>query len=382
MRNTLNPLGGAYNSKTMNFISNTGGDLLVVLDSTLAPSVISAFNGWKTDVERAGWVVTVASWTKANKDVSNHVKLAEQIIWPYIRSKGVAPHVFLIGKLPMPYTGLDIPTSHEDRGAYASTLFYAAPDGQWTDIGDNSFRTHRTAALKNVPGDGKFDQMIGPGSSSPDSRHVRGALKACVGWLDFDHIGTPAQWGATNSKPAWIAQCYVDYFARNRAYRAGQWRPKTLIGHGNYLAKYWENVRQWALSITAVSNYGEFQNIAAAEARAPFGFDFDHKAISDKTSTWAARPKTPWSVFELFYGSYQFDYGSTRLMKPLNAGALATGCSVSTSVGFGPTSPSWDLTGILAGKTLGELWYQTLNRPVYYNTIFVLYGDPTLVIAQ
>ena len=38
---------------------------------------------------------------------------------------------------------------------------------------------------------------------------------------------------------------------------------------------------------------------------------------------------------------------------------------------------AWDLNGIFNGKTLGQLWYQTVNRGLP-NTYCVLYGDPTL----
>ena len=68
--------------------------------------------------------------------------------------------VFLLGHVPVPYSGDLNPDAHtEHQGAWPADGFYGEMDGVWTDSTVN-----RTSASdprnRNVPGDGKFDRTL------------------------------------------------------------------------------------------------------------------------------------------------------------------------------------------------------------------------------
>ena len=68
--------------------------------------------------------------------------------------------VFLVGDIPVPYSGQIYPDGHPDHeGAWPADPYYADLDGIWTDATVSS--TQATSNRNhNLPGDGKFDQSI------------------------------------------------------------------------------------------------------------------------------------------------------------------------------------------------------------------------------
>lgn len=356
----------------------TAADLLLVVESTLSPQVTPALDQYVDTVRQEGWTVELVKWpARSPKDPLAHVRLAKEVVWP--RAKASTDlHVLFVGKLPIPYTGFNLlPDGHHDScGAYATTLYYACPDGNWTDLRDNSGYKSRTQHV-NKPGDGKFDQQIGPGGTSAESRAL-GQLQARIGFLDFSGYGTATSWGSKAANADFEAQCYVNYFRRNLDYRQGVWNPKTAVGNGAYTKRPTGYFQDWAYKTVGTNNYYFFfapsaskTQPHAANDKAPYSVVFDFKALPFQRTFWSSRPG-PWAVLDLSYGSYQLDHNTQRMVNPLISGALATANSV---VG------GWDLTGMFDGKTLGELWAQTVNRGLA-NTYCVLYGDPTLVARK
>src|SRR5262249_22985188 len=89
--------------------------------------------------------------------------------------------VFLLGHIPVPYSGDLAPDGHvEHMGAWPADLYYGVLDGEWTDanVNDASASDPRNW---NVPGDWKFDQ------SEPTS-----AVALHVGRVDFAHLPASA----------------------------------------------------------------------------------------------------------------------------------------------------------------------------------------------
>jgi len=255
-------------------------------------------------------------------------------------------------------------------------LYYGCPDGKWTDVRDNSgFRSKNQ--FVNQPGDGKFDQQIGPGGTLAESKEL-GKLQANIGFLDLGGFGNPKQWGSTLTTAEFKAQCYVNYFKRNHDYRTGSWKPTTLVGNGTYSGRPTGYFKDWATATVGLDNYRYFKTVTATKTQpytinslAPFGVIYDSKAVPYQRAYWSKVTK-PFAVLDLSYGSYQIDFNSQRLVNPLIGGSLATANSA---------TGAWDLTGIYEGKTLGQLWHQTVNRGLA-NTYCVLYGDPTITLRR
>jgi hypothetical protein len=71
--------------------------------------------------------------------------------------------VYLLGHVPVPYSGEIFPDGHVENhwGAWAADVFYGDLDGEFTDtLVDNT--TAQLSINHNVPGDGKFDQSAIP----------------------------------------------------------------------------------------------------------------------------------------------------------------------------------------------------------------------------
>jgi hypothetical protein len=70
--------------------------------------------------------------------------------------------VFLLGHIPVPYSGELNPDAHSNhKGAWPADLYYGDMDGAWTDAIVSNVSAARTAN-HNIPGDGKFDQTAIP----------------------------------------------------------------------------------------------------------------------------------------------------------------------------------------------------------------------------
>ena len=72
--------------------------------------------------------------------------------------------LFLLGRVPVPYSGDTAPDGHflTHAGAWPSDTFYGDMDGIWTDTNVNVVSSYFESNF-NVPGDGKYDQAEIPG---------------------------------------------------------------------------------------------------------------------------------------------------------------------------------------------------------------------------
>ena len=351
---------------------------LRVIESTLPVALSGALAQHEADLKAEGWEVeTIYSSRRDPVKLFQHVELAQREIWPRVRAN-TNLHVFFIGKLPMPRSGYaSNPDGHSDtRGAYACTAYYAMPSDGWTDVMDNTGIAMRPSMI-NRPGDGKFDQDTAPGNRDEFGNELGGDALASVGFLDLS-FGAPRTFGSTLSTEEFLIDRYLRYFALLHRYRTGEWRPKTQVAHMAYDGRPWSEVEAWATRTVGATNYQFFRSYSTSktqsftvEQRASFGLVIDFKVTPSTGKTWTSRTKE-WAVFDLYYGSYQVDFGSPRLVNPLLSGALATGCF---------TWNRWKLDGLYEGATLGEVWRQSVSRSPG-NVFRVLYGDPTLVMRR
>ena len=109
---------------------------------------------------------------------SNEVAAVKAVIkTDYLADRARVRAVFLLGHLPVPYSGSQAPDEHGDhRGAWPADVYYGDMDGTWTDSDVNS-TTAADPRNWNVPGDGKFDQT-----------HTPAAIALEVGRVDFANL--------------------------------------------------------------------------------------------------------------------------------------------------------------------------------------------------
>jgi regulation of enolase protein 1 (concanavalin A-like superfamily) len=82
----------------------------------------------------------------------------------YNSAPGTNWALLIVGRVPVPYSGLINPDGHPDHyGAWPTDAYYADVNGTWTDTSANNSATAiNDLRNRNVPGDGKFDQSTLP----------------------------------------------------------------------------------------------------------------------------------------------------------------------------------------------------------------------------
>ncbi|MBX2971943.1 MAG: hypothetical protein KF797_02470 [Flavobacteriales bacterium] len=130
------------------------GKIILLVDNTLASSLSTELTQLTNDLLADGWgvirsdVARTASVASVKSIVQGH----------YNSDPANVKALYIIGHVPVPYSGNIAPDGHDDmRGARPTDAYYADMDGVWTD---NSVNTTSTTQQRtwNTPGDGKFDQ--------------------------------------------------------------------------------------------------------------------------------------------------------------------------------------------------------------------------------
>src|SRR4029079_18266325 len=114
-----------------------------------------------------GWLVDQLNVPRDNGDAHLAASVRAQIQQRYLASPGGLQSIFIIGHVPVPYSGTNDWDSHADHvGAWSSDLYYGEALGNpssgalWSD----STTTINTLNPdnNNLPNDGKFDQNMLP----------------------------------------------------------------------------------------------------------------------------------------------------------------------------------------------------------------------------
>jgi len=130
------------------------GTLLLVVDNTMAAPLAAEVAQLQSDLAGDGW--TVQTITALRTNTAANVKA--QITAIYNADPVSLKMVYLLGHVPVPYSGNIAPDGHSDHvGAWPTDGYYGDMNGTWTDTSVNNTASSGTRN-DNVPGDGKFDQ--------------------------------------------------------------------------------------------------------------------------------------------------------------------------------------------------------------------------------
>lgn len=139
-------------------LSEYQGKMILLVDNTLGPQLVTELNQLTYDLRADGWTVI-------RSDVSRtaSVTSVKSIIQGHYNSDPThVKAVYMVGHVPVPYSGNITPDGHsEGQGARPTDGYYGDMNGTWTD---NSVNATNSAYLpaRNIPGDGKFDQSDFP----------------------------------------------------------------------------------------------------------------------------------------------------------------------------------------------------------------------------
>jgi len=154
------------------------GIIIVVVEDTYQGNALfdAAVQTTIDDIENDGWIVKRLDVNQ--NDAVTSVK--SDIVALYNEGFVGTEAVYLIGHVPVPYSGLMNPDGHPDHlGAWPADVYYAEMDGVWTDATVNDNTSASQARNHNVPGDGKFDQGVSPSN-----------IELQIARVDFANMGS------------------------------------------------------------------------------------------------------------------------------------------------------------------------------------------------
>jgi PKD repeat protein len=337
---------------------------ILVVDDTHAGALEAEIDQLIADLQGDRWIVKRIDVSP--DDPVTAVK--DQILALYNEQPNVPHAVFLLGHVPVPYSGNINPDGHPDhQGAWPADGYYGDVDGVWTDLSVNN--TVATGTRNdNVPGDGKFDQSLFP---SP--------LELPVGRVDFANL--PAL-GLSET------ELLRRYLQKNHAFRHGEidvvYRGLIEDNFGSFEEGFSQNgLRNFSAFFGADSVFSlDYRSTLQNESYLwSYGCGAgSYTSCSGITNTGNYAVDSLRTVFTMLFGSYFGDWDSPN---NLLRAALASG---QTLVNVWAGRPNWHLHLMGMGFPINHSikFSQNNSGNAYtsgYGNGFVhtaVMGDPTL----
>ena len=145
-------------------LTDSRGKIVLIVERTSAAGLVTELTQLQQDLVGDGWTVL-----RHDVGRTDSVASVKQLIkTAYLADPARVKAVFLLGRVPVPYSGMMAPDGHmEHYGAWPADAFYGDMDGTWTDSTANFIQSGNSdpgdnARLSNIPGDGKFDPLVLP----------------------------------------------------------------------------------------------------------------------------------------------------------------------------------------------------------------------------
>ncbi|MEO6594092.1 MAG: fibronectin type III domain-containing protein [Planctomycetota bacterium] len=341
------------------------GKIVLLVDASHALALAPKLDRLVQDLIGDGWIVL-----RHDVQPTQSVPSVKALIVADVQANpSTVKAVFLLGHVPVPYSGSIAPDGHTDhQGAWAADVYYGDWNGTWTDTSVNITSASRPEN-RNVPGDGKFDQSSLP--SDVDLQVGRVDLanmpafalseqNLLANYLDKDHdyrhkVFAVDQRGVIDDN--------FGYFS-GEAFAATAWRAfAALLGQANIAsADYFTT-----LNTTSGNGYAWSYGCGSGSYTSAAGIG----TTADFTTS------TNRNVFTMLFGSYFGDWDSTNnlLRAPL--------CSGWTLTNVWAGRPHWSFHPMGMGETIGACAKLSQNDTTAggFGTRSVhvaLMGDPTL----
>lgn len=362
------------------------GNVILMVSYELRPNIQAELETMRKDLVSDGYRVSLMETSE--NSTPPQVKSMIQEIYPTL--EGDKNYLYIIGHVPVPYSGLmmsDDQIAH--RGAWPADVYYGDLDGVYTDNLVNNTDAAR-AENDNIPGDGKFDQNL-----------ITSRPEIAVGRADFSRLPCLTGFSEADLTKRYLTKNHdfrrssvnhngnalmcdnMEFYYGNNASTDGFIELYSKIGDNNFAAltgdvfpsySYYLNLRDslqarsYLLSyISGTGNYTNIDNIfTAGQINQMSGVN---------------------SVFNWSFGAYFGDWDNTcNLMRMFIA---APGTSL-TQIWAGNPSAYFHMFGF--DRTIGETivehqWnfnnnHHNLPNPNadnYYRRVHIsLMGDPTL----
>jgi Bacterial Ig-like domain (group 3)/Chitobiase/beta-hexosaminidase C-terminal domain/Calx-beta domain len=396
------------------------GKILLLVDASQSVSLSNELVQLQQDLTGDGWSVLRADLPRSTVDAANTnasvwaarsaeiTSVKNLIVSNYNADPANVKAVYIVGHLPIPYSGDIVPDGHPEHfGAWPADGYYADVTGNWTNSWtDSSVKDTGATDTRNwnVPGDGKFDlnyipyghnlalqvgrvdffnMTLYPSSAVSETELLRRYLRK-----EHDYRFKQGAY-ANIARRALIVDGFLtwnnqDNFGPGQGATIIAWNIRGVIGRGSALADLLTtqegNFSPWfswqESNPTNTYLIGCAQSAGGATGNAA-GYSTD----------FGSRPNR--SVFNLLFGSYLGDWGFTDDFMRASLAGNATGDSLGlTCFWGGGDNFIWDSMAL--GETIGYAARVTENNDGYLYTPFGfsmagvrgvqmgLMGDPTL----
>lgn len=341
------------------------GELVLLVDATRTSALGARLDRLVEDLTGDGWHVLRHDVLPTDSVPS----VKALIVADVAAHPGQVKSVFLLGHVPVPYSGQLGPDGHPDHiGAWPADVFYGELNGPWTDTAVNTTTPSRVANW-NLPGDGKYDQTSIPSDVDLQVGRVDlhdmpsfaiGEDALLQNYLDKDHDYRQKVFAVDQRA---VVDDNFGYFS-GEAFAASGWRNfSALVGNGNTIAA------DYFTTLNTTSGGGYVWSYGCG------GGSYTSAGGIGVTGDFVA--STNRSVFSMLFGSYFGDWDSTDnfLRAPL--------CSGWTLANAWAGRPHWSFHPMGMGETIGYCARLSQNDTSIggYGTRFVhiaLMGDPTL----
>jgi hypothetical protein len=341
------------------------GKVILLVESRMA-------SGLAMELTRLQWDLVGDGWTVIRHDVSRSnsvTSLRGMIQSDYVVDPTNVKTVFLLGHIPVPYSGNMDPDGHIDHGgAWPADVYYGEMNGVWTDnvITNSSASDPRNW---NVRGDGKFDQSLLPsdvelqvGRVDLSNLPAFGLSETDLlrGYLSKDH---DFRFKAVDVESRGLIDDHLGYF-KGEVPAANGWRNfAALLGDTNMIESDWQ---------TDLASRGYLWGFGCGSG--------EYTSCAGVTTTSDLAAGDPRVVFTMLFGSRFGDWDSPN---DLLRAAIATPTYTLTSAWA--VRPNWHFHHMAMGETIGFSTRLTQNNSTTYVTNYcgrwihvALMGDPTL----
>ncbi len=331
------------------------GKLLLVVDDTMSGPLAMELDSLRRDLAADGW--TVQTILAARRDTATDVTAAADtralIKAAYDADPANVKLVYLLGHVPVPYSGVLAPDGHGDHiGAWPADGYYADMDGTWTDATANNTSAAQSRN-HNVPGDGKLDQSTIPT-----------AVELGVGRVTMRNMQRAP---ASNVTEVSLLRRYLkkahDFKRKQGAYATVPRRVLIRDGFGNFSGESFMRTG-WAWAFTTVGRppeiiideapSGDWWTQGAANtylmANGNGGGSYETCGTVGASLDFGRRPFR--AAFMSLFGSYFGDWDSTNnfMRAPLAGNATGDGLGLTC---FWAGRPTFFVHHMATGETIG-----------------------------
>ncbi len=350
------------------------GGLLLVVDTTYATDLKNELGRLEQDLFADGYFVMRINVSRNDKPIDVKEKLAAH----FFADPSKYTTVFLLGRVPVPYSGYLVPDGHGDHiGAWPADVFYGEFDMEWTDDENEDDPKFSTPPLQeqnirpaqwNMAGDGKFDQaklgddvdlMVGRVDFANMTAFGKTEKELLKQYLDKDHN---YRIGLLTAPKRGLIDDNFGYFG-SEAFASSGWRNlPTMVGRDSVKEIDWFTTLSVDPYLWAYGTGGGYDQGAGG-----VGTTNDFATSGSK------------AIFTMLFGSYFGDWNTNDnfLRAPL---ATEYGLSCAWS-----GRPYWHFYPMGMGEPLGYCARKSQNNTTdlaYNNNAnlvhIALMGDPTL----